>query len=168
MTNKTKFFLLACLSLSFAATAGPAGAAAGDAAGSKMAVKRAFFALSVADVAKTAAWYVENLGFRVDKTGRIEKSGIDFALVSRPDTLVEIVGFASAKSRAALGLAPDKPHEVHGIMKIGFEVADIDSLYKRAKDKRLRIFDLVEARDVRLRTFGLYDPDNNIVQIFGK
>ena len=163
-----KFPFLACLLFSFGVMAASDDTATNAPAPGAMAVKRAFFALSVADVARTAAWYVENLGFRVDKTGRIEKSGIDFALVSRPDTLVEIVGFASAKSRAALGLAPDKPHEVHGIMKIGFEVADIDALYKRAKDKRLRIFDLVEARDVRLRTFGLYDPDNNIVQIFGK
>lgn len=48
-------------------------------------------------------------------------------------------------------------------------VADIDALYKHAKENHLRIFfDLVQARDVPLRTFGLYDPDNNIVQIFGK
>ncbi len=133
-----------------------------------MAVRRAFFALSVADVGKTTAWYVDNLGFRVDKTGRIEKSGMEFALISRPDTLIEIVRFATAKSRAAAGLDPDRVHDVHGIMKVGFEVADIDALYKRAKDNKLRIFDLVQARDVPLRTFGLYDPDGNIVQVFGK
>jgi catechol 2,3-dioxygenase-like lactoylglutathione lyase family enzyme len=133
-----------------------------------MAVKRSFFALSVADVARTTAWYVDHLGFRVDKTGRIESSGMEFALISRPDTLIEIVRFATAKSRAAAGLDADKVHELHGIMKIGFEVADIDALYRQAKDKKLRIFELVQAPDLPLRTFGLYDPDNNIVQIFGK
>jgi catechol 2,3-dioxygenase-like lactoylglutathione lyase family enzyme len=133
-----------------------------------MAVTRAFFALSVADVAKTTAWYVDHLGFRVDKTGRKEPSGMEFALISRPDTLIEIVRFATARSRAAAGLDPDKVHELHGIMKIGFEVADIDALYRQAREKKLRIFDLVQAPDLPLRTFGLYDPDNNIVQIFGK
>jgi hypothetical protein len=53
-------------------------------------------------------------------------------------------------------------------MKIGFEVDDIDALYRQARDKKLRIFDLVQAPDLPLRTFGLCDPDGNIVQIFGK
>jgi hypothetical protein len=68
-----------------------------------MAVTRAFFALSTADVARTTAWYVDHLGFRVDKAGRKEPSGVEFAPISRPDALVEIVRFATARSRARRG-----------------------------------------------------------------
>jgi predicted enzyme related to lactoylglutathione lyase len=165
--NRTKNLFLACLlflTALLALLAEPPGSTA-----KVVTVSRAFFALSVADVGTISAWYVDNLGFQVGKSGRNENAGMEFALLSRSDTLVEVIKFKAAKTRAGWNMGATQVHEVHGIMKIGFEVADIDALYKLAKERRLRIFfDIIQAPDLPLRTFGLSDPEGNIVQIFGK
>ena len=64
---------------------------------------------------------------------------------------------------------PAKPESVHGILKIGFEVADLDGLYSRARERHLDVFfEPTQPAGNPLRTFALKDPDGNIVQFFGK
>jgi predicted enzyme related to lactoylglutathione lyase len=169
MMNKPKMLFIACLLFSLRP---PMFSAEKPEIGAKdvtPSVVGAVFALSVADVERTASWYCENLGFHVNKKGQIADSGMEFALLSRPGALLEIIKFKAAKTRAAWGLAKTEVHEVHGIFKIGFEVTDIDALFNHAKERGLQIFfPIVQARDIPLRTFGLTDPEGNIIQIFGK
>jgi hypothetical protein len=47
-------------------------------------------------------------------------------------------------------------------------VKDLDALYSRAQARQLNVFfPPVQPPDVPMRTFGLKDPDGNIVQFFG-
>jgi hypothetical protein len=131
-------------------------------------VEGAFFAITTGDVDRLTAWYSENLGFRVDFANRAADGGPKSALLSREGALLELMQFPAGKSRKAWGL-PEEAHLVHGILKLGFKVADIDRVYARAKALGLdEFFPLVKPRDNPLRTFGLKDPDGNIVQFFGK
>ena len=130
-------------------------------------VRGAFFAISTGDRERLVAWYCDNLGFKVDSTGT-GSTGVKSALLSRRGAILEILQLPTAKSRAAWGM-PDAPESVHGILKIGFEVDDLNSLYEAAVRRRVAIFFApVRPSDNRLRTFGVKDPDGNIVQFFGK
>jgi catechol 2,3-dioxygenase-like lactoylglutathione lyase family enzyme len=139
----------------------------GAAAGQEPVVTRAFFALSTGDFDRLVAWYRDNLGFKVDHSSSTG-SGVKGALLSRPGALLEVLQLSTAKSRSAGGV-PAKPESVHGILKIGFEVADLDGLYSRARERHLDVFfEPTQPAGNPLRTFALKDPDGNIVQFFGK
>jgi catechol 2,3-dioxygenase-like lactoylglutathione lyase family enzyme len=131
------------------------------------AVTGGFFALSTGDGDRLVAWYRDNLGFTVDQS-RTTPSGVKGALLSRPGALLEIGQLPSARSRAAAGI-PDGIGAVHGIMKIGLLVSDLDGLYAIARERRLDIsFAPTQPAGNPLRTFAVKDPDGNTVQFFGK
>lgn len=131
------------------------------------AVTGAFFALSTGNFDGLVAWYRDNLGFTVDHTVALT-SGLKGALLSRPGALIEIAQLPSARSRKAVGV-PDDIGAVHGIMKIGLQVSDLDALYAIARDRRLDIsFAPTQPPGNPLRTFAVKDPDGNTVQFFGK
>lgn len=126
----------------------------------------AFFALSVSDVALLAAWYSEYLGFHIDIEGEVANGGPKFAMLSRDGALLELLQFPTAKSREASGLT-EETHQVHGFLKIGFVVADLEALFSTAESRGLNIFfPIVQPPNVPWRTFGVKDPDHNIVQFF--
>ena len=126
----------------------------------------AFFSLSTGDVDRLAAWYAENLGFAIDRKGRTP-AGVSFAILSRTGALIEILQLPTSKSREAWGL-PSEPEAVWGILKIGILVSDLDATWEKARVRSLDVFfPPVKPPDVPQRTFGLKDPDGNIVQLFG-
>ena len=131
-------------------------------------VTASFAALSVSDVDRVAAWYTQLLGFSVEIDRRSASGGPKAMLLSRDGARLELLEFPTAKSRQGWGLDAEA-HELHGILKIGFVVADLDALYATAQSRQLTLFfPLVTPEGSSLRTFGLLDPDGNIVQIFGK
>jgi len=140
-----------------------------DALKDSLLIGRAFFALSVGDVDKMALWYCDNLGFHVDR--KADGSGMvkQFAILSRPGVLIEMVQFTSARSRTGWGLSNVDTHEIQGIFKIGFDISNLDGMFARAQEADLEMFfPIVQARDVPRRTFGLKDPEGNIIQFFGQ
>ena len=130
-------------------------------------VHGAFFALSTGDFDRLISWYRDNLGFTVDSS-RTTPAGLRGALLSRQGALLEVLQLPAAKSRKDWGI-PDKPESIHGILKIGFEVADLDKLFSTVKDRHLNVFfEPTKPENNPLRTFAVKDPDGNIVQFFGK
>ncbi len=129
-------------------------------------VRGAFFARSVSDLQRVSRWYCENLGFRVlrQNLGAEPKR----ALLARDGGLLELLEFSTARSRATLGLAEDG-RDARGILKIGFEVADLDAAFAGARARGVAIyFPVVRPPGSELRTFGMLDPDRNVVQLFGR
>lgn len=131
------------------------------------ATTRGFFALSTGDIDRLIAWYRDNLGFSVDQSISLPAGGKG-AILSRPGALLELLQLPAARPKSACGLS-DEPGMVHGILKIGFEVNDLDWMHTLACGRNLDVFFApVQPSGNPLRTFGLRDPDGNIVQFFGK
>ena len=127
----------------------------------------AFFALSTGDLDRLVAWYRGNLGFTVDQM-RTQPSGLKAALLSRPGALLEIAQLPSARARKAAGIS-DEIGAVHGVMKAGWLVADLDAVYALAKERRLDItFAPAQPVGNPLRAMVVKDPDGNTIQFFGK
>lgn len=132
------------------------------------AVSAAFFALSVSDVDRVAAWYVEHLGFRQELESDRRPQGPRGVILVREGARLELLQFSSARPRAGWGMSGEA-HEVHGILKIGFEVRDLDALFAALQSGRVeQFFPIVRPPGSSLRTFGVKDPDGNIVQFFGR
>ena len=59
-------------------------------------------------------------------------------------------------------------HEIHGTFKLGFRVANLDATFAQVQSAELEIFFEIVQTSGPLRTFGLLDPEGNIVQFFGE
>jgi catechol 2,3-dioxygenase-like lactoylglutathione lyase family enzyme len=125
----------------------------------------AFFAISVADLDSMIAWYEENLALELVSRGDNEQRA--GALLHGPGLLIELAEFHGARPLADVS-AGIQSHEVHGIFKIGLLVDDVDARFEKAKAAGVEIFFPVVAADDRLRTFGILDPEGNIIQFFSR
>lgn len=121
-----------------------------------------FHAISVADLDSMIAWYQTSLGFElVSRGGNEQRQG---ALLRRPGILLELAEFPTARSREGWNLEAES-HEVHGVFKLGLLVDDLDAAFAYAQEKQFDVFfGIVKADDGR--TFGIRDPEGNIVQFF--
>ncbi len=138
---------------------------AGPLAAQALETEGAFYAVSVQHFDEMVAWYEEHLGFSVESRG--ENAQRRGALLVRPGAVLEIAAFGDAVSRSSV--APDlESHQVYGIFKLGFTVSDLDAAFRSLSDAGVEIFfPIVDAAGGR-RTFGIRDPEGNIVQFFGE
>ena len=125
----------------------------------------AFYAISVADLDTMIAWYEGKLGLALVSRGANEQR--DGALLRGPGLLVELAEFRGARPRTALETGVES-HEIHGIFKIGFLVEDVDRRFDQLEAAGVDIFFPVVTADDGLRTFGIRDPEGNIVQYFSR
>lgn len=124
----------------------------------------AFHALSVRDIDRSITWYEEHLDFTVlSRASNEQRKG---AVLSRPGTLLEVAEFDGALPLAGL-VGGVEPHQVHGIFKLGFVVTDLDAAFDQFESAGVDIFFPIVATSNGDRTFGIRDPDGNIVQFFG-
>jgi catechol 2,3-dioxygenase-like lactoylglutathione lyase family enzyme len=125
----------------------------------------AFYALSVRNIDDAIAWYSRHLGFTVESQGgNDQRRG---AILSRPGALLELGEFAGAMAREQVrpGL---ESHEVHGIFKLGFTTANIERAFEFLQSEGVEIFFPIATASDGSRTFGIKDPEGNIIQFFGK
>lgn len=125
----------------------------------------AFYAISVQDIDRAVAWYTRYLGFATtSRGGNDQRKG---ALLARPGALLELGEFNSAVAREDLrpGL---ESHDVYGLFKLGFTTASLDEAYEFLQREGVEVFfSIVTASDGN-RTFGVKDPEGNIIQFFGR
>lgn len=125
----------------------------------------AFVALSVADLDRVLPFYRDTLGFEVLSAGTPpERPLIRFALLQRGNALIEVLQLPDAKPRAE-GVAA---HQIHGFFKSGFVVDDIDAAYTRLMGLQVPFaYELGKPPNGPYRSFGVRDPEGNLVQFFG-
>lgn len=122
----------------------------------------AFFALSVADMDASVKWYSEKLGLTVvmrtpkqDKASAVvlEGGGLTVELVHHDD------------ARAAL----QEPPLVHGIMKVGLVVDDLETTLAALKARSVPIFlGPFPARGSIRSNALIKDNAGNLIQFFGR
>jgi len=67
--------------------------------------------------------------------------------------------------------APGSPeaHQIHGFFKSGFVVQDLDEIYERLKVRKVTLaYDLGQPPGGPYRSFGVRDPEGNLLQFFGR
>ncbi len=129
----------------------------------------AFLAISVANLDTMVSWYRDCLGFSVYYSGTIPESGIRAALLQHGNALVELLQIPKAKPRTEVAPSTTDASHIHGFFKSGFVVQDIDAAYRRAQTiPNLLAYKLAKPGNGPYRTFGVRDPEGNLVQFFGR
>lgn len=168
MIGKRLLILLTCLGLS-CATSAPSPKAPAPASGALGAAPGAFLALSVANLDRVLPWYRDTLGFRVQSEGVAPNRPIRFALLQYEDSMIELLQLPDARPRAEAAPESKDAYQIHGFFKGGFIVADIEAVYERMKRLDVkREFELVQPPNGPYRTFGVRDPEGNLVQFLGR
>jgi ketosteroid isomerase-like protein/sugar lactone lactonase YvrE/catechol 2,3-dioxygenase-like lactoylglutathione lyase family enzyme len=127
-----------------------------------------FIAVSVADLDRMLAWYRDTLGFSVHRSGISPNGQIRFALLRSGAALVELLQIPGAVPRAEAAPRTTGSHQIHGFFKSGLVVADIDRAYRRLQGMGVRFdYDLGRPAENPMRSFGVRDPEGNLVQFFG-
>jgi catechol 2,3-dioxygenase-like lactoylglutathione lyase family enzyme len=127
----------------------------------------AFFALSVPDLAASRRWYLEKLGLTVvmepPKFGPssvvvLEGGGLTVELIQRDDGI----------SRERAAPAVTDPVQLHGIVKVGVLVADLERTLTVLRARHVPIaIGPFPARPGQRANFIIRDPDGNLIQFLG-
>ena len=127
----------------------------------------AFFALSVADMEASGAWYQEKLGLRV--TFRPPRSSPGEVMVLEGGGLiVELVQHDEGLPLSQLTPARSDAFKVHGYFKAGVIVRDLDKTLALLKSRDVPIaFGPFAAKDGRRANFIVRDNAGNLIHFFG-
>ena len=126
-----------------------------------------FFALSVADIEASGAWYREKLGLKV--TLRPPRSGAGEVMVLEGGGLmVELIQHDAALALNKLSPPVSDPFQLHGFFKAGFMVEDFDATLATLKDRGVQIaHGPYAAKDGRRANLIISDNAGNLIHIFG-
>lgn len=127
----------------------------------------AFLALSVASMDRMRPWYRDTLGFQVYREGEVTDRRIRFALLRQGSALVELLQLPDARPRQLAAPGTTDAHQRHGFFKSGFVVADIDRVYRLLVSRGVRLQYDLGRPDGPYRSFGILDPEGNLLQFFG-
>jgi catechol 2,3-dioxygenase-like lactoylglutathione lyase family enzyme len=128
-----------------------------------------FIAISVANLDRMLPWYRDTLGFRVHSSGTAPNGTIRFALLRQGTALIELLQLPDAKPRGEAAPTTTASHQIHGFFKSGLVVRDIDAAYRRLRDLKLTLaYELGQPPNGPYRSFGIRDPEGNLLQFFGR
>jgi catechol 2,3-dioxygenase-like lactoylglutathione lyase family enzyme len=124
----------------------------------------AFFALSVADVDASAAWYAEHLGLHV--TTQIPKRDkVAVKILEGGGLIVELVQHDDSHPREQPAAGSPGPH---GLFKAGVIVTDFDKTLAALRDRRVELaYGPYAASTTQRANVIIKDNAGNLIQIFG-
>jgi catechol 2,3-dioxygenase-like lactoylglutathione lyase family enzyme len=128
---------------------------------------RQFFALSVPDAAKTAAWYQRAFGVKQLHEIKPADGTAHLLILGTDELLIEIMQIDVAKSPGAEVI--ENRHLTHGIVKVGLYVKNFDAAVAHLRGMGAT-FDtqIFEDQKLDMRSVLIRDPDGNIVQLFSR
>ncbi|HKQ98078.1 MAG TPA: VOC family protein [Candidatus Polarisedimenticolia bacterium] len=127
-----------------------------------------FFALSVADLDASVAWYAEKLGLAI--VMRVPKrDGAAVAVLEGGGLVVELVQIDGARPLAEAAPTAGDRQKVFGLFKAGFMVDDFDRTVAAFKAGGVTIaYGPFPARNQQRANVVIKDNAGNLIQIFGK
>ncbi len=142
-------------------------ASSGISAGEKTDPEPFFFALSVADVDASVDWYERLFAFETSRQVDLPERGLRIRLLARPGALLELIESSAAAPLVRHAPAVERRHEVHGVFKFGFLVADLDEMMDTLEREGVPPRgEVIVEPDGTLRSLQVEDPDGNVVQVF--
>ena len=154
-------------SLTFAALAlasATAAGAQGPEVGSALEFNHFMVAISVQDIEKETAWYVDNLGFTVEKDASVRDGAVRFRWLRNGNERIELIQTASQPGPARA--APPAHAGIRGITQVTLETNDLDATKAALAAKGVTpALDITEVAPLGIRVIYLLDPEGNAVEI---
>ena len=129
-----------------------------------------FVAITVPDLDASAKWYVENLGLRIVKNHAMRPDNKAAVTILQGNGFaVELIWLADAAPLAKVAPQAKGAQDIHGILKSGLFVDDLDATLKELKSRNVTMaFDTFYDKSMDCRMFAIRDNNGNILQFFGK
>lgn len=134
------------------------------------ALKGGFVALVVPDLDESAHWYESKLGLKIVKDHAMRPDKMAAVTILQANGLiVELIWFQDAVPLSKVAPHLKGNQELHGILKAGFVVDDLDATFNELKSRGVTIaFDTFYDKSMNCRMFAIRDNNGNILQFFGK
>jgi methylmalonyl-CoA/ethylmalonyl-CoA epimerase len=117
---------------------------------------------SVPNIAKSAAWYSDILGFQVEKTQEFPQFKTRLAFLERGGFRVELIEDANAKPGIVRADVPAHT-ATHGFTQFMFETPNIAEVKAKLASKNVPIHFEFENTALRFKIFFVRDPDQNLI-----
>jgi catechol 2,3-dioxygenase-like lactoylglutathione lyase family enzyme len=148
----------------FALASSTALAAQGPEVGSALEFNHFMVAISVQDIEAETAWYVDKLGFTVEKDASVRDGAVKFRWLRNGNERIELIQTASqpGPSRAT----PPAHAGIRGITQVTLETNDLEATRAALAAKGVTpALDITEVAPLGIRVIYLLDPEGNAVEI---
>ena len=153
------------LVLAFAALVASPAAAQGPEVGNALEFNHFMVAISVQDIEKETAWYVDKLGFTVEKDASLRDGAVRFRWLRNGNERIELIGLANSTPGPARPTPPGHA-AIRGITQVTLETNDLDATKAALAAKGVTpALDITEVAPLGIRVIYLLDPEGNAVEI---
>ncbi|HLM61133.1 MAG TPA: VOC family protein, partial [Pyrinomonadaceae bacterium] len=119
--------------------------------------------LSVADIEKTAKWYVEKLGFKIVQRKSYPEFNTSLIFTEKNGFRIELIKDGNATSGTKRA-DPPAHTSIHSISQFAFETDDVLSLKQELLERDVPIAWEFENAELGVRFLFVRDPEGNLIQ----
>ncbi|KRA83801.1 VOC family protein [Altererythrobacter sp. Root672] len=125
-------------------------------------------AISVADIEKETAWFVDNLAFTVEKDASLRDGAVHFRWLINGNQRIELIQLADSQPGATRPKPPGHA-VVRGIAQVTLETSDIEAVKVALANKGVTpVLDITEVAPLGIKVMYLLDPEGNPIEIAQK
>jgi catechol 2,3-dioxygenase-like lactoylglutathione lyase family enzyme len=122
-------------------------------------------AISVQDIEKETAWYVDKLGFTVEKDASVRDGAVRFRWLRNGNERIELLSIAGSQPGPARATPPGHA-AIRGITQVTLETNDLEATKAALAAKGVTpALDITEVAPLGIRVIYLLDPEGNAVEI---
>ena len=122
-------------------------------------------AISVQDIEKETAWYVDNLGFTVEKDASVRDGAVKFRWLRNGNERIELISIANSQPAPARATPPGHA-AIRGITQVTLQTNDLEATRAALAAKGITpTLDITEVAPLGIRVIYLLDPEGNAVEI---
>ena len=152
------------LALAAAALGGSANAQGPEVA-SALEFNHFMVAISVQDIEKETAWYVDKLGFTVEKDASVRDGAVRFRWLRNGNERIELIGIANSTPGPARPSPPGHAG-IRGLTQVTLETNDIVATKAALAAKGITpALDITDVAVLGIKAMYLLDPEGNAVEI---
>jgi len=146
------------------ALASPA-AAQGPEVGSALEFNHFMVAISVQDMERETAWFVDNLGFTVEKDASVRDGAVRFRWLRNGNERIELLSIAGSTPGPARATPPGHA-TIRGITQVTLETNDIVATKAALAAKGITpALDITDVAVLGIKAMYLLDPEGNAIEI---
>ena len=125
-------------------------------------------AISVQDIEAETRWFVDNLGFTVEKDASVRDGAVRFRWLKNGNQRIELLGIAGSQPGPTRGTPPGHAG-IRGITQVTLETRDIEATRAALAAKGITpALDITDVAVLGIKAMYLLDPEGNAIEIAQK
>jgi catechol 2,3-dioxygenase-like lactoylglutathione lyase family enzyme len=122
-------------------------------------------AISVQDIEKETAWFVDNLGFMVEKDASVRDGAVKFRWLINGTQRIELLSIAGSQPGPTRATPPGHA-AIRGITQVTLETRDIVATRAALAAKGITpALDITDVAVLGIKAMYLLDPEGNAIEI---